>query len=132
MFKDRVLKFVKKIPKGKVVSYGQVAAAAGSPRAARQVGGILRRIDILGGPQISIGNLGKGAKPRRPKRAKPILHAKAGGAIVPWWRVVNNHGIISIKGNWTATKELQRELLIKDGIKVTKDFKLDISKYRLK
>ena len=131
-FKEKVLKFVAKVPKGKVVSYGQVAAAAGSPKAARQVGGILRSIDILGGPQISIGNLGKGAKPRRPKRAKPILHAKAGGAIVPWWRVVNNRGLITIKGNWTATKELQKELLIREGVVVNKSFSLDIKKHRLR
>ncbi len=101
MFKKKVIDFVKKIPKGKVASYGQVAAAAGSPKAARQVGGILRNIDFA-------------------------------GTIFPWWRVINNHGIISIKGNWTATKESQRELLIKDGIKVTKDFKIDMKKYRWK
>ena len=99
MFKDRVIKEIKKIPKGKVASYGQVAAVAGSPRAARQVGGILRNIDLA-------------------------------GTILPWWRVINNQGIISIKGNWTATKELQRDLLQKDGVKVSEDFKVDMEKYR--
>ncbi|MDE6586683.1 MAG: MGMT family protein [Clostridia bacterium] len=37
MFED-VYEVVKKIPKGKVASYGQVARAAGYPRASRQVG----------------------------------------------------------------------------------------------
>lgn len=41
-FKALVLYFVTAIPAGKVATYGQIAALAGSPRAARQVGGILR------------------------------------------------------------------------------------------
>ena len=39
-FRDRVLMLVKHIPKGRVMTYGQIAALAGSPRAARIVGGI--------------------------------------------------------------------------------------------
>ena len=40
-FKDRVVAVVKKIPKGKMLSYGQVAMAAGRPKAARAVGTIM-------------------------------------------------------------------------------------------
>ncbi len=40
-FKERVYEIVKSIPKGKVVSYGQVALMAGIPRAAIQVGWVL-------------------------------------------------------------------------------------------
>lgn len=40
-FKDRVIKIVKKIPYGKVTTYGTVATLAGLPRGARLVGGIL-------------------------------------------------------------------------------------------
>lgn len=98
-FKQRVINFIKKVPRGKVVSYGQVAAFAGSPRAARQVGGVLKSVDVSTSP-------------------------------IPWWRVINNQGAISIKGNWTATKELQLNLLRKEGIKVGDDYKLDIKKYR--
>jgi methylated-DNA-protein-cysteine methyltransferase related protein len=36
-YTDRVKKVLKKIPKGKVATYGQVAAMAGNPRGARQV-----------------------------------------------------------------------------------------------
>jgi methylated-DNA-protein-cysteine methyltransferase-like protein len=36
-FHQRVVTVIKKIPKGKVATYGQIAALAGSPRAARQV-----------------------------------------------------------------------------------------------
>jgi methylated-DNA-protein-cysteine methyltransferase-like protein len=40
-FRDRVLHVVRQVPHGRVVTYGQVALWAGSPRAARQVGGVL-------------------------------------------------------------------------------------------
>jgi len=100
-FRTQVIEYIKKVPKGMVVSYGQVAAAAGSPRAARQVGGILRALNI------SDGN-------------------------VPWWRVINNQGVISIKGNWTATKELQSELLKKDKVTASEHYTVDIAKHRFK
>lgn len=37
-FFESVYEYVKTVPKGKVVSYGQVALAVGAPRASRQVG----------------------------------------------------------------------------------------------
>lgn len=40
-FKDKVIQIVKKIPYGRVTTYGTVATLAGLPRAARSVGGIL-------------------------------------------------------------------------------------------
>ncbi len=39
-FKERVYEIVRLIPKGKVMSYGQIAALAGNPLAARIVGGV--------------------------------------------------------------------------------------------
>lgn len=42
-FKQRVLKNVVNIPKGKTLSYGDVATLAGNPKAARAVGAILKR-----------------------------------------------------------------------------------------
>ncbi len=40
-FVQKVLRVIKKIPHGKVLTYGQVATLVGTPRAARIVGGIL-------------------------------------------------------------------------------------------
>jgi methylated-DNA-protein-cysteine methyltransferase-like protein len=40
-FRKKVLEIIGGIPRGKVLSYGQVATLAGVPRAARIVGGIL-------------------------------------------------------------------------------------------
>ena len=41
-FTQRVLTVVRRIPPGNVATYGDVAAAAGKPRAARAVGNIMR------------------------------------------------------------------------------------------
>lgn len=97
-FREKVIEFIRKIPKGMVVSYGQVAVACGSPRAARQVGFVLRTIEDYVG--------------------------------IPWWRVVNAKGEISIKNNWQASKDLQRNLLVQEGVAVNENFVLDIKKFR--
>ncbi len=97
MFKQTVLQIISAIPAGKVMSYGQVAAAAGSPRAARQVGSILMRADF---------------------------------GVVPWWRVLNNAGFISIKGNFEATPTRQKELLQSEGVVVSLDMQVDMAQYR--
>jgi methylated-DNA-protein-cysteine methyltransferase-like protein len=97
-FREQVIEAVKIIPKGKVVSYGQVATQCGSPRAARQVGWMLRTLD--------------------------------GNNRVPWWRVINNLGYISIKGNEVATPLVQKNFLESDGVIVDDEFKIDIEKYR--
>jgi len=44
LFPDRVLAVVRKIPRGKVLTYGQVATLVGVPRGARVVGGVLFRL----------------------------------------------------------------------------------------
>lgn len=98
-FKDSVVKVVQMVPKGKVVSYGQVALYIGLPRAGRQVGWVLRSLE-------------------RATR-------------VPWWRVVNNEGRISIKYSRFNGLE-QKKLLEKEGVRVNEDLTFDIEKYRLK
>ena len=101
VFREQVLAYIQKIPKGRVASYGQVAAACGKPGAARAVGGILRGLNVA-------------------------------DQKVPWWRVVNNQGIISIKGNWTASKEIQKKMLEREGVSVSDSYVLEIKKYRIK
>ena len=41
-FRDQVLRIVSAVPRGRVIAYGDVATLAGSPRAARAVGMVLR------------------------------------------------------------------------------------------
>lgn len=43
-FTDRIEAVVRAIPPGQVLSYGDVAALAGSPRAARQAGQVMARL----------------------------------------------------------------------------------------
>ena len=40
-FSDRVIEWTQKIPRGKTASYGEIAALAGDPMAARAVGNIM-------------------------------------------------------------------------------------------
>ncbi len=49
-FKKRVLNAVRRIPPGRVATYGDIAALAGSPRAARAVGNIMRECRDPGMP----------------------------------------------------------------------------------
>jgi O-6-methylguanine DNA methyltransferase len=49
-FAARVLAVVRRIPPGRVATYGDVAAAAGSPRAHRAVGNVMRTTKAPGVP----------------------------------------------------------------------------------
>lgn len=49
-FTSRVLAAVRRVPAGRVATYGDIAAAAGRPRAARAVGNIMRRCTARGVP----------------------------------------------------------------------------------
>lgn len=82
-FAHRAHALVRRIPPGRVLSYGGVAAILGTPRAARGVGA--------------------------------ALGALSPDTDVPWWRVVNRNGEISIKGN-PGLAALQRSLLEGEGV----------------
>jgi O-6-methylguanine DNA methyltransferase len=49
-FRQRVLSAVRRIPPGRVATYGDIAAAAGAPRAARAVGNIMKGCRAPGVP----------------------------------------------------------------------------------
>lgn len=95
-FTEKVLYIIKQIPPGKVMSYGQVAAYAGAPRAARQVGWILN---------------------------------KSHDDTMPWWRVVNNSGRITIKGS-AFSPETQAALLRAEGIVVNTELICNMQQFR--
>lgn len=44
-FKETIITFVKRIPEGKVTTYGTLAALAGKPRAVRLVAGVLHHAE---------------------------------------------------------------------------------------
>jgi len=49
-FHDEVLELVRQIPRGRVATYGQIAAMLGRPRAARQVGWVLAASGLASPP----------------------------------------------------------------------------------
>ena len=67
-------------------------------------------------------------KPRGAREVGWALSMVKEKDMVPWWRVVNNSGRISIKGRYSAIE--QKRLLIREGVKVSRDFTFDIEKYR--
>lgn len=67
--------------------------------------------------------------PRAARQVGWILNGLEGSTSVPWWRVVNNTGRISIKGSRYDAED-QRKLLEKEGVIVNDDLTFDISQYR--
>lgn len=82
-FSERVYQTVRRIPPGRVASYGDIAALLGTPRAARGVGW--------------------------------ALNALSGDSDVPWWRVINKRGAISIRHPDVSPK-VQRAMLEDEGV----------------
>ncbi len=93
-FTTRVLSVVRRIPPGRVATYGDVAALAGRPRAARAVGNIMRdchRVDVPCHRVIAAGGrLGGYGGSERLKRALLI----AEGVSVSGSRVQNLDGVL--------------------------------------
>lgn len=81
-FTSTVKDIIRTIPRGRVCTYGIIAASAGNPRAARQVA--------------------------------RILHSCSKKDGLPWHRVVNREGRISLKPS--NGYEIQRQLLEAEGI----------------
>lgn len=80
---SRIHAVIRRIPHGRVATYGQVAALAGLPRQPRLVG--------------------------------YALHALPSSTTVPWHRVINARGMISIRSNGGPSLS-QRLLLEREGI----------------
>ncbi len=96
-FFQRVYEVVARVPRGKVVTYGQIAAALGDPRQARTVGW--------------------------------ALHSTPEWLVIPWHRVVNGSGGISLR-HTIGERNVQRELLEDEGIVFNQDGRLDLKRYR--
>jgi len=93
-FYEHVYRVVRLIPRGLVQSYGDVAAAIGSPRAARQVGWALAGLSEEGTAKDGVG--------------------------VPWQRVVRTSGHIAFAGD-PIRGTLQRRLLEEEGVEFHED-----------
>jgi methylated-DNA-protein-cysteine methyltransferase-like protein len=94
-FTQKVIHIISHIPKGKVLTYGTIAALAGSPRGARQV--------------------------------TRILHSSSKKYHLPWHRVINSQGKISLK--IPAAYKEQKALLESEGILFTDDDRINLKRY---
>ena len=92
-FFEQVYQAVRRIPPGKVATYGQIARLLGKPRAARTVGW--------------------------------ALHSLPGGSDVPWQRVVNAKGTISLDARGPGGA-IQRALLEAEGITFDDEDRIDL------
>lgn len=68
--------------------------------------------------------------PRAARQVGWVLNGTEGKTDLPWWRVINREGRITIDGTKFNDKQLQRKLLQAEGIVVSKDFLVDMSTYR--
>jgi methylated-DNA-protein-cysteine methyltransferase-like protein len=67
----------------------------------------------------------------RPKEAREVgWTMQKLDADFPWWRVLNNAGLISIKDNPDADADMQKQLLENEGVAVSDNFTLDMDTYR--
>jgi methylated-DNA-protein-cysteine methyltransferase-like protein len=101
-FYHQVYAVVRRIPRGKVTSYGRIAQMLGRPRAARAVGYALNSL--------------KG-KERDPAYTD-----------IPWQRVVNSQGRISIV-NREYSAQRQGEILREEGVVVSKELRINLDIY---
>ncbi|MBN2039432.1 MAG: MGMT family protein [Spirochaetes bacterium] len=65
--------------------------------------------------------------PKGARRVSWILHSMSEKYNLPWWRVVNSKGIISIKTEEGI--ELQKKKLKKEGVRFTEDCQIDLNFY---
>ena len=91
----RIFAAVRKIPPGRVATYGQIARLAGLGNHARLVG--------------------------------YALHALPGGSRVPWHRVLNARGKISLQGD-SARQQLS--LLRREGVRIKASGTIDLGSYQ--
>jgi methylated-DNA-protein-cysteine methyltransferase related protein len=102
-FFEQVYKVVRCIPPGKVSSYGRIAAMLGRPHAARAVGYALSGLRNPNSQGYTSAN-------------------------VPWQRVVNSQGRISIHHReQTASKQAQ--ILRDEGVDVNENGRIDLNIY---
>ena len=95
-FHERVIRVIKKIPRGKVATYGQVAALAGDSRSARQV--------------------------------VRTLHTASDKENLPWHRVINGQGKISLPRG--RGYEFQKALLVGEKVAFGLEDIIDLNRYQ--
>lgn len=95
-FTKSVIQIIKRIPMGRVATYGRVGLMAGRPNGARQVA--------------------------------RILHSMSRKHNLPWHRVVNVNGFISLPKHSDGHYE-QKARLLSEGIEFDENDRIDLERY---
>lgn len=66
--------------------------------------------------------------PRAARAVGWALRAVPADTDIPWWRVINAQGYLSIQ-NTNFPKDIQKGLLEKEGIKVSSKYLVDLDQY---
>ncbi len=96
----RIYAVVRRIPRGRVATYGQVASLAGLGGHARQVGYALSGLDD--------------------------------GTRVPWHRVINGRGEVSVRSGLDGGESEQRRLLEAEGVTFNERGRVSLTRFRWK
>jgi len=67
--------------------------------------------------------------PRSAREVGYLLHSLTQKYNLPWQRVINKKGYISIRGGDVNMKNLQKKLLEEEGVEVSEDFMVDLKIY---
>jgi methylated-DNA-protein-cysteine methyltransferase related protein len=67
--------------------------------------------------------------PRAAREVGYLLHSLTQKYNLPWQRVINKKGYISIRGEDVDMKNLQKKLLEEEGVEVSEEFVIDLKKY---
>ena len=94
---ERIYRAVRKVPAGRVTTYGAIARMAGLPRQARLVG-----------------------------YALSALH---GASALPWHRIINAQGRLSLERAGRASGLTQRMRLEREGVRVDAAGRVSLAKY---
>jgi methylated-DNA-protein-cysteine methyltransferase related protein len=107
---ERVYEIVKRIPKGRVLTYGTISDLMGGRLSAQGVGWALK------------------ALPSQSKKKDNRL-SKYNSKTVPWHRVINSLGGTSTHKVADIPPDLQREMLEAEGLVFNEEEKVDLPKY---
>ncbi len=124
---QKVYNLVKKIPKGKVMTYGQIGQILSlNPRV---VGWALNRLAkyrvtlLLGNSKSQRSNL------KNVREIASVAMLSRNDVKIPWQRVINSKGGISTNKLMNIPLDLQKRLLEKEGIKFDENQKINLKKY---
>ncbi|HKO14878.1 MAG TPA: methylated-DNA--[protein]-cysteine S-methyltransferase [Gemmatimonadaceae bacterium] len=94
---QKIYAAVRRIPRGRVCTYGEIAALAGMPRQPRVVG--------------------------------YALYALPAGSTVPWHRVINARGMVSLRGAIRGSDLPQRLRLEREGVAFDARGKISLARF---